>query len=140
MNYETSIDYSKAFQHPEPTRITEEPTFASLRRLEKELKANASSIESDIGGGDHGYLGLVLSDANYALVSATAFTPSTYPGTLNIPVTATQVEAVSLREDHYAQIAKYRKCGNVERSLLKHLQGSVDENTLTVSLIKTLVY
>jgi len=104
MNYETSTDYSKTFQHPESTRITEESTFASLRRLEKELKVNASSIESDLGGGDHGYLGHVLSDVDYALVSGTTFTPPTYSGTLNVPATATQVEAVNLREDHYAQI------------------------------------
>ena len=91
MTYESTTDYSKSFQYPTATKNVGEPTYKELRRVEGELKANASSIDSDLGGGDHGYLGLVLTNAKYALVSATPFVAPGYHGTLNIPVKTTQV-------------------------------------------------
>ena len=104
MNYKGTIDYTTSFQYPTPTKITGEPTYQSLKTLHSELKANASSIESNLGGGDHGYLGLVLLDANYALVTPTAFVAPTFPNALVIPATATQVEAIELCENHHKRI------------------------------------
>ena len=65
-----NIDYATLyFKYKIPTRINSEPTYQSLKRLKTELRANASSVDTDLGGGDHGYLGLVLSDAEYARIS-----------------------------------------------------------------------
>ena len=51
------------------TKITGEPNYESLKNLKDELKANAASIPTTLGGGTHGYLGLILSPAAYAVVS-----------------------------------------------------------------------
>ena len=66
----TQIDYiNTCFAHPVLTKITSKPTYSSLKILKDELKANAASVPSDLGGGKHGHLGLVLKDDEYKLVS-----------------------------------------------------------------------
>ena len=58
-----TIDYASSyFKCKTPTPIRGIPTHKALKRLKTELQANASSVESDLGGGNHGYLGLVLTD------------------------------------------------------------------------------
>ena len=48
------------------TPINGEPTNKSIRLLKTEIRANASSVDTDLGGGDHGYLSLYLLDVEYA--------------------------------------------------------------------------
>ena len=56
-----------------------------LRKIDKEMTANASSIPSDLGGGAHGHLGLIKSATDYATVSGVAYTIPTLPPPLVIP-------------------------------------------------------
>ena len=42
------------------TKIQGIPTHEPLRRIKNEIKANAASVPSDLGGGVHGHLGLIL--------------------------------------------------------------------------------
>ena len=67
-----NIDYATVyFKYSTPTPITDEPSKKSLKRLKTELRANASSGDTDLGGGDHGYLGLILTDVEYARITPT---------------------------------------------------------------------
>ena len=50
------------FQHKVLAKIHGCPTYESLQNLSTELKANASSVPSTMGGGQHGHLGLLLSN------------------------------------------------------------------------------
>ena len=86
-----TIDYASSyFKYKTPTPIRGEPTHKSLKRLKLELQSNASSVETDLGGGNHGYLGLVLTDVEYASIPHTVpFVPPNYPPALVIPPTAT---------------------------------------------------
>ena len=83
------IDYvATYFPHKTQIPICGEPTNADLKRLKTDLRANASSVDSNLGGGDHGYLGLVLSNTEYLAiptVSNTAFVPPPYPGPFVLP-------------------------------------------------------
>ena len=64
------IDYTALyFKCKMPTPIRGKPTNKSLKRLQTELQANASLVETDLGRGNHRYLSLVLTDAEYALIS-----------------------------------------------------------------------
>ena len=47
------------------TRISGESTFTPLHAMILELKSNASSVPSTIGGGSHGYVGIILSPPMY---------------------------------------------------------------------------
>ena len=78
----TDINYKDShFEKAELTPIRGEPTYSTLEHLLKELKANARNVHSNLGGGAHGHLGLVISPASYAHLSATPFTPPVFPGT-----------------------------------------------------------
>ena len=126
----TNIDYAATyFKYPTPTPINGEPTNKALKRLKNELRANASSVDTDLGGGDHGYLGLVLSDAEYANITPppAPFTAPVFPAALTVPANATPVEAVNLREVHKENTRLYRECKNIEKSLLRHIQNAVEE-------------
>ena len=66
------VDYASSyFKYKTPTPIRGEPTHKSLKRLKIELQANASSVETDTGGGNHGYLGLILTEQEYATIPHT---------------------------------------------------------------------
>ena len=48
----TNIDYVDTyFEFPTLTKIHGEPTYFHLKELKNELKANAASVTSDLGGG-----------------------------------------------------------------------------------------
>lgn len=72
MTSANNVDYASVyFKYKLPTPINGEPSNKSLKRLKTELCANGSSININLGGGNHGYLGLVLSDVEYARISPT---------------------------------------------------------------------
>ena len=97
----TNIDYVDTyFEFPTLTKIHGEPTYFQLKELKNELKSNATSVTSDLGGGGHGHLGLVLSPADYTNVSANAYNRPAHPGTLVITPGTAQHEATRLRTDH----------------------------------------
>lgn len=97
----TSVDYNKLyFSHPTLSKIHGEPTFSSLKILKKVLKSNASRVTLDLGGGAHGYLGVVLTQAEYLLVSLDTYTRPLHPGALLITLVATHHEANRLTLEH----------------------------------------
>ena len=122
------VDYASTyFPYKTPTPIQGEPTYKTLKRLKNELRANASSVDTDLGGGDHGFLGLVLTDAEYERVApGHPFTAPDFPGTLTIPRGTDTVDAMNLREQHKQDIRLYRECREVERALLRHVTTAVE--------------
>ena len=56
-----------------------------IYKLRNEIKVNANSVYSNIGGGSHGHISLVLTDSQYALISPTNFFYPTHLGLLIIP-------------------------------------------------------
>jgi hypothetical protein len=84
------------FQHKVLTRIHGKPTYESLQTVLTELKANASSVPSTLGGGNNGHLGLLLSNARYtALANTIAWVSPNNPGPFLPPDAGTgpQIEA-----------------------------------------------
>ena len=96
----TSIDYkSTYFEHLTLTKIHGESDFFSLKRLKNQIKANFASVNTDLGGGRNGHLGLGLTVAEYVSVSQTAYIQPVYPGPV-ATVGATPHEIFRLR-DYY---------------------------------------
>ena len=91
-----TIDYvSLYFKYKAPAPIREEPTHKSPKRLKMELQASASSVEWDLGEGNHRYLGFVLTDQEYASIPHIApFIPSNYPPALNISIGTTPIQSL----------------------------------------------
>jgi len=132
------IDYAASyFKYKTPTPIRGEPTNKALKRLQTELQANASSIETDLGGGNHGYLALVLTDAEYNSIPNTQpFVAPTYPAPLVIPSTATAIVALELKETYNEQKRLYLECKNVEKALLRFIQDAIEDKYIA-SLVDT---
>ena len=61
--------------HPVLTKLgfDKDPTAFTIRILNREVKANASAIDSTLGGGLHGHLGMVMPDAAYTALAGVAF-------------------------------------------------------------------
>ena len=109
-----AIDYANTcFEFPQLDKIHGAPTFESLSRLKRQLKANAQSVASDLGGGAHGHLGLVLSPAEYRSVSATPYQMPPLPGPLTIPRGSDSAEAVRRREAHHEKLRKFREAQDI---------------------------
>ena len=128
-----AIDYANSyFKYKTPTPIHGTPSNKTLKRLKTELRANASSVECDLGGGDHGYLGLVLTDADYAriLPTPTPFLPPNFPQALVVPLGTDAVQALTLREAYKVQKKSYYECKNVEKALQRHIQDAIEEKYL----------
>ena len=126
-----AVDYAVSyFKYKTPTSIQSAPTNKTLKWLKQELRANASSVESDLGGGDHGYLGLVITDAKYTTVTATPIVPPTYPATLTITAVTDQVQALNLWEIHKDTKNAYYECKNIKKALQRHVQDAIEDKYL----------
>jgi hypothetical protein len=73
---------SLTFPHPVLTPIVDKPSYATLQLLRQELhNANAHAITSTLGGGDNGYLVLIMPAAEFnARPLAAAFVHPVHPG------------------------------------------------------------
>ena len=96
----TNIDYVDTyFEFCVLTKIHGEPTYETLKAMKNQLKSNAYSVASNLGGGTHGHLGLLLTAAEYATMSRIPYVRPVHPGILTIPPGTAQHEATSLRSE-----------------------------------------
>jgi hypothetical protein len=115
------------FPHTTLTPIVGKPTLATLTLLKLELYANAMFTESLLGGGNHGYLALVMSPAEYALQPGTIpFIEPANPGEQppHLPAaTAPQMTEANRRHDY--NIAKYAEYRAIHAQLKLQLINAV---------------
>ena len=109
------------------TPITGEPNYASLKNLNDQLKANVTSIPTNLGGGNHRYLGLILSPSSYATIATTPFQEPNYPGqhpTIPAGTNATTTSAIICR--HTEDLQQWRECKNIITALKNQLLSAID--------------
>ena len=88
------------FEQAKLTSIPVKPTFKTLHKLRNEIKANAKSVYSNIGGGAHDHIGLVITNAQYALISPTTSVYPNQPGYFIIADGTTAHENSNMRIAH----------------------------------------
>ena len=117
-----TTDYvNNSFPFPTLTKIHGYPTFVSLLKLKNQLKTNAKSVSSDLGGGALGHLGLVLTPEEYALVSDTPFVFPNRPDDFDLPRNTAPDEAMILQEMYYNEVKNFREAVEVQKALLKQI-------------------
>jgi hypothetical protein len=85
----TVEDYINGFEHPIIDKVHGEPTYATIHMVQKRLNANAASIHSYRGGGNHGHLGAIISPTRYAAIGPVPFIAPPNPGrTAQVPANA----------------------------------------------------
>jgi hypothetical protein len=75
MRYATVKDVISSFPHPILPTVQGEPDYKTIHAIRKLLQANAREIDTHLGVGVLGHLGIIFSDADYAMVA-----PSTTAG------------------------------------------------------------
>ena len=115
------------FQHKVLTRLHGQPVYESLQTLLTELKANASSVPTTIGGGLYGHLGLILSDVRYATLPNTVpWVSPANPGPFVPPANGTgpQIEAA---KDVWRELKQtFDLCQATEKALIAQIVETID--------------
>jgi hypothetical protein len=126
------------FQHKLLTKVVGQPTYESLQNLSTEIKANASSVPSTIGGGLYGHLGLILSDLRYATLADTVpWVTPTNPAPFMPPAGATgpQIEAA---KDVWRELKlAFEICQATEKALIAQIVDSIEPIYLRALLNRT---
>jgi hypothetical protein len=71
MKYATVEDLFASFTHPILPTLQGELDYQTINAIRKLLQANARAIDPHLGGGELGHLGLIVSDAAYAIITPT---------------------------------------------------------------------
>ena len=121
------VNYTKKFEVSTLPRIHGEPDYSKLKVLKDLLKANSSRVQSDLGGGAHGHLGLVLTPVEYAAVSATPYVCPPHPGPLVIPQGTTNHALTVLCEQHKKALSLFHQTIDLDNALKKQITDALDE-------------
>jgi hypothetical protein len=126
------------FQHKVLTKIHGQPVYESLQTLTTEIKANAVSVPSTLGGGLYGHLGLIVSDERYATLANTVpWISPTNPGPFAPPVGGTGPQIEAAREVWRDLKTSFDLCQATERALIAQIVESIDPIYLRALLNRT---
>ena len=124
-------DYKNThFDYPELSKIVGEPTLGALLTLRNQIKANSQSVETTLGGGAHGHLGLVLSEVVYDAIEGTSPYQRPRLPTLNIQPTDTQYRIAQQRHQYAEDMELYREVQKMERTIIQQIVAAIEPKYL----------
>jgi hypothetical protein len=85
MKYSTVEDVMESFPHPILPTVKVEPDYQTIHATRKFLQANSQAIDTHLGGGTLGHLGLIISDASYTMIAPPTAEEPTHWVTPNAP-------------------------------------------------------
>jgi hypothetical protein len=128
MKYTTVEDVVASFPRPILPTVQGEPDYQTIHAIRKLLHANARAIDTHLGGGALGHLGLIVSNTAYAIIAPTGengpmiWTNPTAPGQATAVLdqgTAAQLSAV--RHSWEESVLTYLPFNTVKQSLKKKI-------------------
>jgi hypothetical protein len=127
MKYATVENAMASLPHPVLTIVQGEPDCQKIHATRKFLQANSRAIETHLGSGTLGHLGLIISNASYAMIAQTTDAGPTLWTTLQAPVrdpantdgTAAQISAD--RHIWEEDVQTYRTYTSVQQALKKQI-------------------
>ena len=102
-----------------------------LHKIQNEIKANAKSVYSNLGGGAHEHLGLVLTDVQYVLIENTPFIYPTHLGPLIIIYGKTSLMNSNTQISHTEEVHIFREVTGVEQYPVQQIDATSKEEHLT---------
>jgi hypothetical protein len=125
--HSTVEDVIASFPHLILPLVQGEPGYQTIHAIRKVLQANSRAIDTHLGGGSLGHLGLVVSDALYAMISRatesgpTRWVSPTSPGRApgNTDGTAAEISAAPHIWDE--EVQTYRTYTSVQQALKKQI-------------------
>jgi hypothetical protein len=127
MKYATFEDVMASFPHPVLPTVQGEPDYQTIHATRKFLQANSREIDTHLGGGTLGHLGLIISDASYAMISPTTdsgptlWTSPQAPGRAPASMDGTAAQISAARHIWEEDVQTYRTCTSVQQALKKQI-------------------
>jgi hypothetical protein len=127
MKYSTVEDVMASFPHPVLPTIQGEPDYRTIHATRKFLQANSRAIDTHLGGGTLGYLGLIISDASYVMIAPITRDEPTFwitplaPGRAPATTDGTAAQISAARHIWEEDVQTYRTCTSVQQALKKQI-------------------
>ena len=137
MTLTSSVNYKDSYsEHPFLTTICGEPTYETFHHLKNELKANVSSVPTTLGGGNHGYLGMILTPAEYLRIAPNyPFTRTPNPGVLVPNPNGTAAQIASAENNHRLTKKLYLETLLLKRTFIQQIIVAIDTRYLSALCI-----
>jgi hypothetical protein len=116
-----------SFPHPVLATVQGEPNYQTIHATRKFLQANSPAIDTQLGGGTLGHLGLIISDASYTMIApATADEQALWittqaPGKAPATTDGTAAQISAARHNWEEDVQTYRTCTSVQQELKKQI-------------------
>jgi hypothetical protein len=116
-----------SFPHPILPTVEGEPDYQTIHATRKFLQANSRAIDTHLGGGTLGHLGLIVSDAAYSNIAPpTAKEPTLWvtqnaPGRVPATTDGTASQLSAARHVWEEDVQTYRTCTSVQKALKKQI-------------------
>jgi hypothetical protein len=116
-----------SFPHHVLPTVQGEPDYQTIHATRKFLQANSRAIDTHLGGGSLGHLGLIISGASYAMFSpTTAAGPTLWtipqaPGRAPANTDGTAAQISAARHIWEEDVQTYRTCTSVQQALKKQI-------------------
>ena len=107
-------------------RISGEPNYESINDMVQSLYANAASLSTTLGGGNHGHIGLVMNDILYTTLSPTPYHHPVDPGPLPMLAGTAAQRGDQLREFEETQCI-YNNHTNMDDALKGLIIDCIDD-------------
>jgi hypothetical protein len=123
MKYATVEDVMASLPHPVLPTVQGKPDYQTIHATRKFLQANSRAIDTHLGGGTLGHLGLIISDDSYAMISPTTdagptlWTTPQAPGRAPANTDGTAAQISAARHIWEEDIQTYRTCTSVQQAL-----------------------
>jgi hypothetical protein len=125
MKYSTVRDVLASFPHPILPTVEGEPDYQTIHPTRKFLQENSRAIDTHLGGGTLGHLGLIILDAAYSNIAPPTAGEPTFWETPNAPGRApattdgTAAQLSAARRVWAEDVQTYRTCTSVQQALKK---------------------
>jgi hypothetical protein len=127
MKYSTIEEVMSSFPHPILPTVEREPDYQTINATIKFLQAKSRAVDTHLGGGNLGHLGLIILDVSYSNISPPTADAPTFWVTPNAPGrapaatdgTASQISAA--RHVWEEDVQTYRTYTSVQQALKKQI-------------------
>jgi hypothetical protein len=108
-----------------------EPDYETINNMVQTLYGNAASLSTTSGGGAHGHIGIIMTQALYATLTATPYNAPPDPGTVpQIPGNANTAAREAIRIAHKEARRIYDNHVNMDDALKGQVIDTIDDTYL----------
>jgi hypothetical protein len=127
MKYSIVEDVMASLPHPVLPTVQGEPDYQTIHATRRFLQANSRAIKTHLGGGTLGHLGLIISDASYAMIAPatadekTLWITTQAPGRAPAATYGTSAQISAARHNWEEDVQTYRTCTSVQHALKNNI-------------------